>query len=147
VPGTCWGGAVQPGLPALIGRYARCLAPFGRGGPAVLPALDDRSDRCLAPVRAKRSSSFASIGRRSVRCLAPVGQAAPVGRAVISGVRNAPTVWRQVATAKPQPSAAKRWTAARERLHRLATGGYPRTGGYRPGLQLTHSVRIANLDA
>jgi hypothetical protein len=40
---------------------------------------------------------------------------------VDSGARNASTVWRQVATA--------------------------RTGGYRPGLQLTHSVRIANLDA
>jgi hypothetical protein len=133
LPGACHllARRFQPGLPALGGGLSGAWHLLGRGG----------------------SAWFASIGRRSARCLAPVG------RAVDSGARNASTVWRQVATAKSQPSAAKRWTAARERIHRLATGGYPRqvatpgqvatarTGGYRPGLQLTHSVRIANLDA
>jgi hypothetical protein len=164
VPGTCWGEAVQPGLPALDGWYIRCLAPVAAGWSSLFcqhwAAVYPVPGTCCGGVYPVPGtcwpggfSLFASIGRRSARCLAPVG------RAVDSGARNASTVWRQVATAKSQPSAAKRWTAARERIHRLATGGYPRqvatpgqvatarTGGYRPGLQLTHSVRIANLDA
>jgi len=34
VPGTCWGEAVQPGLPALDGWYIRCPAPVGRPLPS-----------------------------------------------------------------------------------------------------------------
>ena len=82
-----------------------------------LPALIGGSVRFLAPVGAGWHGLLALIGR-SVWCLAPVGA---------SCARDASTVWRQVATAR--------------------TGGYRPDRRLPPGLQLTHSVRIANLDA
>jgi len=74
-------------------------------------------------------------------------------QAVDSGARNAPPSgdgWLPPNRSHPLPSGGQR---PEKRPYRLATGGYPRrvataqTGGYRPGLQLTHSVRIVNFDA
>ena len=103
VPGTCWGEAVQPGLPALDGWYIRCLAPVAAGWSSLFcqhwAAVYPVPGTCCGGVYPVPGtcwpggfSLFASIGRRSARCLAPVG------RAVDSGARNASTVWRQVAT-------------------------------------------------
>jgi hypothetical protein len=151
VPGTCWGGVVQPSLPALddglpgawhlLGRLARETPPPSgdRWLPAVCPVPGTCRGGAVQP-------GLPALDGRSARCLAPFG--------------GAWHFWGRLS--HPLPSGGRR---REKRLHRLATGGYaltggyPRTGGYArtggyrpdrwlpPGLQLTHSVRIANLDA